>query len=197
MIIPKPTTHKIIDSDTVRLFFERDQARNFYMRGAVAWPEGKKEGFALIAGQATDTKEVWLFDEFAFMTVDHWFNQDQALKREGLVTFLLKCWAQYGCHTFFYSQDAELHRRYLLQCLDSAMIQPKPELIRTMYTEDEKIRDNIVQEYLALGRLKGDKNSQLYQHMTTSAMDEPLGKHVLRCLLAGYEANPWIDVTRP
>lgn len=196
MIIPQPINHIVkpdTSGDIVQLFFENDQSREFYMRGAIGWLEGKKPGFALLAGQTLDTKEVWLFDEFEFMTVDHWLNEDQTLKQEGLSSFLLKCWSKYGCRTFFYNQDIEIHRRYYFQILDSIMIDPKPEFLRTPYTTDEKIRDNIVDEYLALGKLKGNKHSRVYEYMKSHAYDEPMGLHCIRCLLGGFEAFPWIE----
>ena len=204
MIIPKPINHQIIEDtmgDIVRLYFEQEQSREFFMRGAIGWLEGTKighvkPGFCLLGGQTTDTKEVWLFDEFEFMTVDHWFNDDQTLRQEGLCSFLTKCWSQYGCRSFFYNQPTEIHKRYLLQVLDSPMISPKPEFMRTPYTEDEKIRDNIVQEYLALKKLKGDKNSKLFEQMVSLAIDEPMGVHCVRCLLGGYEAFPFMDRRR-
>lgn len=202
MIIPKPINHHIVENtsgDIVKLFFEKEQSREFYMRGAVAWLEGTKTehvkpGFCIIAGQTMEPpKEVWLFDEFEFMTVDHWFNADQTLRQEGLSAFLLKCWSKYGSRAFFYNQSVEIHKRYLLQVIDSPMISPKPEFIQTPYTEDEKIRDSIIQEYLALGKLKGDKNTKLYEQIKSAITDIAMGEHCLRCLLGGFEAYPYIE----
>jgi hypothetical protein len=185
--------------DIMRLFFEDRASRDFYIRGSVVWPKKVytprpqvKDGFALLAGQTMDTGQVWIFEEVEFLTIDNYCDPDtQAMERAGLQEFFLMCWSRYGCHAFFFSEDHQVHKRYLLQCYDNDMIQPKPVFLRTPYVEEERVRDNIVEEYIALGKLRGNQNSKLYQHLTTvSVDDEPHGVHAIRCLLAGYEANP-------
>lgn len=216
-VIPKPINHQYVypkREDIVRLFFDGQQSRDFYVRGSIVWPKkppkkqqhalsldtlptvgqpfsAVRDGFALLAGKAMDTGQVWIFEEYEFLTVDNYPNPDtQALERAGLQQFLLKCFSQYGCFFFFYSEDFQLHKGYYLQCLNNAMIQPTPVFVKTPQVEDERVRDNIVEEYLALDKLKGDPNSKLYQHINTVSDDEPHGIHAIRCLLAGYEANP-------
>ena len=201
MIIPKPINYQLNPpgyeasrGDIVRLFFEQEQARDFYVRGSVCWPEGKQQGFCIVAGQTLDDKQVWLFDQFEFRTVEHWFNDDQSLRQRGLCYFLQNSWAKYGCRVFFiYSQNAELVRRFLVQIIKSQMVMPKPELIPTPYTDDDKISDNVIEEYLILQKLKGDKNTTLYSQLSSPNIDQYPGPYALKALLAGYEAFPYMQ----
>ena len=200
MLVPKPILAKPdFARDTVLLYFDDQPAREFFMRGSVAWPESTKEigfaikeGFALVAGQDVRTKEVWIFEESTFITIDHVFNRGELMRR-GLVQFFLRMWERYFCRTFYYAQDALLHRRFHLQCLESQMVQPKPEFIQVPYTGD-KLGDNVLREYLARGRLKGNRETKLFEQIeTANEYEEQLGPHALRCLLAGFEHIPWVD----
>ena len=48
--------------------------KEFYMRGSIAWPEGKQEGFALMAGLDLVTGTVIVFEQFKYWTVSHWLH---------------------------------------------------------------------------------------------------------------------------
>ena len=57
--------------ETVTFFFQDyDDSAEFYVRGAVSWPE-EGQGFGLLAGQEVESKIVHIFDQFSFFTIDN------------------------------------------------------------------------------------------------------------------------------
>jgi len=197
MIVPYPLKGKAkpdFKRETVRLFFEDIPSHDFHMRGAVTWPEGDNPGFCLIAGQEVESRVVWVFDEFQFVSIEHWFHQGE-LRERGLVEFLLRCWSDFFCRHFYYQQHEQINKRYLIQCLRSEMIQPKPAFSQVPYV-DEDIADNVTREYINLLKMKINKGTLLADHLNTLDMgveEQKVGVHALRCLLAGFEFSGWKD----
>ena len=203
MIVLKPLSTKYLPHKDLTTFFfegpERPSARDFFVRGAIAWPEELQQGFALLAGQDPKTKVVYIFEEYPFWTVGHYLAED-ALKHPGLGQFLLDVWAKYHCHTFYRHQHPEVHRRFSLQAYDDKTIAPKPELIDVPTVE--RLGDTLVVEYGRTRKLVADQRmtlkQQLTQHFAVPEAKNPgMGVHALRCLLAGFEHAGWAEPRRP
>lgn len=181
------------------------KSHDYYMMGAVSWPEGMMDGFALLAGEDQTDKRVLIFREFAFRTIDHWILPDHSFKQHGFLAFLADAWKDFQCRSFFWYQDEEIHRRYSLECYQCDRVSPKPEFIRVLYSGQE-IGDNVIDEVGRLQRLPlnttigadGKPNSKLYEGLvqyrtmrdadpTKPFMNEAV--HALRCLLGGFIYN--------
>ncbi len=194
-------------SQVTKLYFDTTTGKRmqeFYVMGAVSWPEGGREGFAILGGQNVEDKRVLPFREFRFLTIDHWIGLDNTLKQHGFIKFLAEAWADFRCRYFFFSQNEELHRRFSLECYKNDMVEPKPDFIRVLYA-DQDIGDNVIEEFLTLRRLslnttmniEGLPNSMLYSQLREyqSMKDSPgkfvnEGTHALRCMLGGFIYNP-------
>ena len=205
MIIPKPITFKPdpVNSSTTRLFFKDQKSADFYMVGALAWPDGKYPGFALLSGMniSDPDKKIWLFEEQEFWTVDNWLLPDGNLKEKkdrkgywyGLSYFFLNCVSTFGCRSYFYGgQHPDIHRRYMLQVYGSK-ITPRPlDLIEVPYVKE--VGDGLISEYTSLAKFVGDANSILSVATKAPDADENGPTHALKCLFAGYEYAPWVDI---
>jgi hypothetical protein len=198
MIIPHPHTFKRSDNPyRTKLFFE-GQSAEFYLRGAISWPEGRKEGFALLAGMHLQSKKIWLFDEWVFWTIDHWVLEDGTIKQRddgfwyGLTHFMTQNAAKFGCTSYFWGgQHEDVARRNIKAVYRSKMAPPDVHLIEAPYVH--QVGDDLIEEYLRLERLSGDANSVLFEHLSTAGVDDRGGVQALRCLLSGYEHQPFIE----
>ena len=59
----------------------------YYIRGGICWPEGA-DGFTILAGQNVDNKNVLIFRQFSFLTVDNVLRPDRSIEYEGLSSFI-------------------------------------------------------------------------------------------------------------
>ena len=209
MIILHPISHKPNRENvrTTRLFFRDEKSANFYVNGAIAWPEGKYPGFVLLSGQNLDDPErkIWIFSEQEFWTVDNWIDRDGNLKENrvegrvlghwyGIGHFVSQAYATCGCIRYFYGgQHPDVHKRHLERFYKSRMIPRVVEMIQVPYVKE--VGDDLIKEYVGRKLFVADGNSRLAQLMKTPEEDENNGKHVLKALFAGYEKNPWIDTT--
>jgi hypothetical protein len=183
----------------VRMFYKAIPTYEWVVRGAVCWPEGEIRGHALIAGQMTaGTRQICVFDEWNFITVDHWSPDGRGIQEVGLCAFLSKLWPLYGCDLMYWHQDETLHRRYLLQCLDNPLITTCPTMVEVPWT-DEATGDNLLREVLQQKRLMGvvDGSEVKRQLDEGDRYQDPVklpALHALKCLIAGYELMPWRDI---
>lgn len=193
-----------VERGVVRMFFRNIPTYEWVVRGAVCWPQGEIRGHALIAGQqTTGIKQICVFTEMSFLTVDHWAPDGQGIKEVGLCALLGKMWPLYGCDMLFYKQDDSLHRRYLLQCFDNPLVLEPPAFVEVPWTDDE-IGDNLLREVMDQSRLLGIVQvSETYRQLHESDRYQDPRRlpavHALKCLIAGYELVPWrdIEVQRP
>lgn len=177
---------------TALIFFRNAKPREMFVRGAIAWPEGNDAGVALIAGQDIQTKEVILFGEFEFWSIEHFFEGER-LKFRGLSQFLNENWQNFYCNHYYDHQPFEVRDRFYTKILRSRMVNPKPVIVNVKYTADN-IADNLLSEYLHLERFTAPRDSTVFRHlMTRGTKDEKPGVHALRCLLGGFEFSGWRD----
>lgn len=190
-MIERPIHHEIDGHrDTVRLFFENKESAEFYVRGAVCWPEGTEAGFAVLGAQDVKTKTIWIFEGYSFLSIVPIFQKDKKTYN-GFAEFLQRIWTTYGCYTLFWRQANDVHQRFALKCYDVPTIVPKPEFIKTPYAEDITA-ENLFKEMAARGQFRASKQGELYQNINNP--DKVSAKRSLICLLAGFEYLPWIDV---
>ncbi len=217
MRIIKPDTHEpdpkqINDPRTTRLFFKADRNANFYMYGAIAWPKeiitDKKKitypGFALMAGQILEgNREIRIFEEQEFTTIDNRLLPDGNIKtwkdgspRYGLAEFANGCYKRYGCRKFFYDhRQEEVYQLYLRQMIESRkenrLQQPiAPHSLQPVH----ETGDLVLSKYMGENRLVVDTHSKLNDMARSPDKLENNGMLALKCLLVGYEHNPWIDL---
>ena len=205
MIIPRPITFKPdpVNSRTTRLFFQDEKAADFYLVGAIAFPEGRYPGFALLSGMnVTDPdRKIWLFEEQEWWTVDNWLKPCGNLKEKkgekgywyGLSYFLLDVLATYGCRMYFYGgQHIDINRRYMLQIYGSK-ITPRPlDLVEVPYVKE--VGDGLIAEYTNLTKFVGSADSMLSRALRAPDADVNGPTLALKCLFAGYEYAPWVDI---
>lgn len=197
MIILKPVATKYLNHrDLTEFYWEGKTSQEFFVRGAIAWPEGELEGFALFAAQFPHTKEIILLEEFPFWTVDV-FQEGGVFKQAGLATFFGDVWSKYHCNVFYAYQHPDVHQRYAIQVYENKGIHPKPEIVQVPMVE--RLGDNLFHEYGTMGKLYGDHRMEMATVMKKHfAMGESPKKphmaiHALRCLLAGLEYAGWIE----
>ena len=188
--------------ETVKLLFEDRPSREFFMRGALAWPEGERDGFVIVAGLDLANQNIWIFREFPFISVEHFYSEGDIV-RKGLFQFFDECRSRFYCQTYFFSQPDELHHRFTNYIYKTPTIPwPKPEFIRVRFS-DQEIADNIIREALVRDTLHGNRReSKVFNEIfgltgddeaKKKARERSLPIHALRCLLAGYEYYPWVD----
>lgn len=203
MIIPTPISSQFRNDDNriVRLFFEGGKFRDFYIRGAIAWPDGKNEGFAVLAGHTIDgSRQVWIFREFPFWTIENWTDEAGNIKlREdgkayylGLVQFISECFTKFKGHSWFWGgQHEDIKRRYALEVYRNPVTPRAFSLIEVPYVRE--VGDNLIADYFRRGQIKFDGNSMLNELFREAEIEDNNGRHVLRALFAGYEHLPWRD----
>lgn len=212
MPIRQPITSRIDPHNpwTTILHFGGDSALKFYMRGSISWPEGKQEGFAMMAGMSLDTKTIFVFDQFRFWTISHWLNEDGSIRlRErvkdtdqvdyyfGLIHFIQQCDAKYNCCAFFHGgQHNDVVRRHSQELYRNEHLPRRIQLIDVPYVKE--LGDNLINEKAFVEGFMADSGSYLdkslsqWERMQTTGADGDGAVHALRALLAGFEHQPHV-----
>lgn len=191
-----------LERRTVTLFFENREPSEFLFRGGITWPQiveraGAKdfEGFALLAGLNIKTKIVEIFEQRSFLTIEHILEQRRQpqdspkIEYYGLGPWFTKLWNRYRAKTFFWFQDFELNKRYLLEVLRSEWIVPKPAFIEVPWVDDSEAQ-MLVWRYVKFNKIRIEKESQLAQDLMLVQKGEKEtmpSVHALQCLLTGLD----------
>ena len=209
MIINRPFTAEIDPNNryTTRLHFVNGAVKDFYMRGSVAWPEGKKEGFALMAGLDLFEGVIIVFEQFRFWTIGHWVNPDGSIhEREdgpgyhlGLTQFLSDNLSRYRCASYFYGgQHIDVHTRYANEVYKHPQTTRRLELIEVPYVSE--VGPNILLEKLHTAKFRGETDSILdgsvtqFVNMQAANVDPDNPTLALMTLLAGFEHQPHVKL---
>lgn len=194
----RETVELMFDGDLLPSYLQFDEHGDEYnVRGAVVWPEGTEHGYLMIGAQRVDTGVLWLFEE------RRWWTVSPGGDGPALTDFWQSLWDLYYCRSFYVPTVSEdlVHKRYLVQALREALIDPKPVFVPAVYAMEEQAADALVAEYVARKLLRIDKEGQLYQQLQAWRSSNGGGQQqrlpavlALRCLLAGYERRPWRDV---
>lgn len=194
MILLKPTTTKFnLDTNLTSFWFDPDfhqEVRDLFVRGAIAWPEDKRLGFAILCGQDVEKKIVYCFEEMQFMTIPPLIVENDKVAQRGLGQWLMDMWAKYHCRTYYCHQNDEIHRRYSLQVYADKTIKPNPRLIDVPTVD--RLGDSLLRETMLRGGFIWDVRSIILHHVgqhlqNPDAKNPELGVHALRCLLVGLE----------
>jgi hypothetical protein len=179
--------------ETSTLYFKNlDDSKEFYMRGAVCWPEGDSDGFAIMAGQQIDNGQVYVFEQAGFITIDDIRGKDQIIKYHGLASWLNRCWSKYFARRYFWNQPQAIHDRFRLQIYRSRSVEPKPGFIEIDLGKTEErplVADFIRTELLIVG-----KDSELAEQLDIARQDEKAELPAVRALgrcLAGLQRFPF------
>jgi hypothetical protein len=167
-----------------------------HVMGSVVWPEGMVDGYALLGAQNIEDGLIWIYEEQRFRFVSPVLGDIGS----SLSEFLEVCWSGYFGRTFFYQtsfreRDQDLtFKRYFLQVIHEAMINPKPVFVPCMYALDEEMADNLLLEYQIGKRFRFEKGGGLHGELKdVSGKDakEFPAVRALRVLVSGFERTPW------
>ena len=208
MIIKKPITATINKDNqySTYLHFERGERIQFYTRGAIAWPEGDREGFVLMAGQRIDTGIIYIFEQMWFWTIDHWLNPDGSVKQRpaggfylGLIQAILDWDALYKCCSYFHGgQHVDVVRRHSIELYRNQLLPRRIQIIDVPYVKE--VGDDLIKERLQKRGFVGQIDSPLhksvsqYTAMAAAGVGDNNAVHCLRALFSGYEHQPFKDI---
>jgi len=180
--------------ETSTLYFKNfDDSGEFYMRGAVCWPEGDSDGFAIMAGQQIDNGQVYVFEQVEFATIEDIRGKGQIITYHGLASWLNRCWSKYYARLYFYHQSDTTHDRFRLQIYRSQTIEPKPSFIEAPITNEEDCRSLVV-DFIRTGRVSIESGSELARQLEVSKYDDKAELPAVRALgrlLAGLQRYPF------
>jgi len=132
----------------------------YYMRGGICWPltpmspNGIAAGFAVMVGLNVKSQGCIVFDEHDFVVIDN-ITDDTSSKiiNVGAGSFFNRCWSDFFADTYHIVQPDAVHRPYMLDCIRSKSVQPKPHFI-AVPGETEDTCERKIWEAMAAGRLK-------------------------------------------
>jgi hypothetical protein len=189
----------------------------YYLRGGICWPvtvrvgsECAAVGFVLLIGQNIVTGKRLVFEERSFSCVDPIINTDGRIEFDGVASWFNQVWTSYACRDYYWHQDEQTHKAYLLQVIRSLMIEPKPQFIEVPWQDEEQVTP-LYWKYLNTDRLKykaaahassgdyagqdgGELHGQLRQYqlaMGAEKIESFPAVLALMCALAGMERSPW------
>lgn len=187
--------------------FHGGHVRKFYFRGAIAWPQGTEEGFALLAGQDLDTKHIIIFKQYPFWTIDNWLKPDGNIyTREdgkgyytGLLEFIADNLAHFKCASYFWGdQHIEYYQRFAKEVYQNPQASRRIELIEVPYVHENG--PSLLLEKLRTEKFSGEvdtileKSLSMFTGMQTTKADYDNPVRALMTLLAGFEFQPWVDI---
>lgn len=206
MIVNKPIV-AVADKDnpyTTRLQFANGVIKPFYMRGAVAFPEGQKEGFAMMAGVDLRDHQVIVFEQHRYWSVGHWLSPDGTVRpREdgtgywmGLMQFVADCLSLYKCVSYFYGGQHYDHcQRYLRDIYRHPEASRKLEMIEVPYVAETG--PGLLYEKIKIAAAKAQAGSSLEKSLKDFVSNPNEYDNIARCmmtLMAGIEYQPHIDL---
>ena len=173
------------------------------MRGGICFPVKYQSlkgidnhGYAVIAGQDLKTGIVHVFEQINWVTIEDIVAKDiitRPVKYYGLSHWLNMAWNRYFTQTFYFSQPDELSRRFRLQVIRSAMINPKPRFMEIHINDRDELL-SVIWHRIKTGLLEIEKDSELAK-VLKEATDENKELfpqiHALGCCLLGMEQYPW------
>jgi len=170
----------------------------YYLRGGICWPiaqpGGGIEGFAVLAGEHVKSRVAYAFAERRFQVVDHVPREDGGISYEGIAPWFVRCWAAYFADTFFFHQDEETHRKYLLQVIRSPMIVPEPGFVEAPWGDTGQAIQTLW-ERIDHGRLKYRRDESVFDELkrfkASPGIQPPPAVWALMCAVAGLDRYPF------
>lgn len=173
-----------------------------HVRGGVCWPvpvpsrANRLIGAAVLVGQAIATGEHIVFEEQEFFSVDHITDASGWITHNGLAGLLTTAWGKYACDTFYYNQRDEMHRKYLIECMDAPGIKPKPHFVEMLWAST----DDPLQRLYELDTMQRLTMPPPTESIAAAALEEyemdpgrppTPALHALLCALHGMQRHPW------
>ncbi|OVE80766.1 hypothetical protein BVY04_05055 [bacterium M21] len=114
----------------------------YWMRGGICWPVFSKalekyQGFAVMLGWHVETRVMYLLAEQSFLSVEHVTNEEGFIEAPGLCRWLNQAWTDFYGDSYYWHQDYETNRKYLLETVRSPTVQPKPRYVEVEWKEDD------------------------------------------------------------
>lgn len=201
MKVEKPTSAKIdFHRDCVKLFFPNNPAREYCLRGGVAWPFANQSGtdmtvrgYAVLVGMDIKTGHMTVFEYTEFRTVDHILSSDGFVKHTGVSVWFNNNWTKYQALNYYWHEVGLVNKRYRLAVKRCIGIKPKPKFREAKWPDGESA-DHIIWQTLVEDRLT--LPPKLLQALTTGQAQPDIPspeKHALLCALASYEQKPYKD----
>jgi len=177
------------------------------MRGSIAWPEGRKEGFAIMSGYDLDADQVIIFEQFRFWTVPHWFNSDGTIHTRddgdgwhlGLIKFITDNLSLYRCCSYFWGgQHIDVWTRHARAVYAHPQMPKRLELIEVPFVA--VLGPDLLHEKIKTRKFYAENGSILHQsaiqfaNMQTTNTDYDNPALALMALLAGFDHQPWVKL---
>ncbi len=203
-LITKPTLRHYTDRKTVQLVFGRqDHPLNgeYHMRGGICFPVPVRfgadlgaAGFVLLAGQNVETGVIYVFEERPFLTIDHVIGVEDKIEFEGCCQWFNECWSYYYGRDYYWHQDPETRKTYLLELVRSKMVEPRPHLLEIDWRDDYGI-EHLIWRMGNTGKLKFKADGELHDALRLLEVQSDRsmlipGVHALKCCLAGFTRYP-------
>jgi len=191
----KPVTRHLNEDGSTRLFFDgANDWADYYMRGAICWPALGSNGFIIMAGQEIRSKEITVFYERDFLTIQNILNEDHTIAFRGIDEFFNNAWSRFFARKYFWHQPWELYRSFKLQITRAKnTINPQPVLVEVTWPDENDII-GLIWKWDQQKKLWVDKNGPITQAIDLASESDrqiPPAIHALQTLLAGIEKHPW------
>lgn len=202
----RPTHHTVDERRrTSRLWFDDGTQGEFFLRGGLMWPftecRGHRysvEGAAVLIGFDLASGVSTLFDFARFSTVRHVIAKDGSVEREGLVSFLVRCWSQYGAIRYYAHDEGAMGLAFRRQLRAEPGIVPQPQLLDFTWPQGDgagqqfflslvsERRIVLPREYVATVK------AQRAQSVDAKGREPPIPlEHAMICALLGLAEKPW------
>lgn len=185
---------------TSSLHFADYETLECHMRGGICWPmpfesKGRIDvtGYALMCGLDVATGDVYVFEQTPWVVIDNILSPNGKIKYLGLSHWLNSVWTKYFADSYYYHQDYESSKRFILAVTRSKMIQPKPRFL-DLPPLDAQDMIATIWRYLKAGQLKRQKGTELEARIESIKANDkvlPPEVHALGCALCGIDRNPW------
>ena len=182
-----------LDIGVSRLWFPPESLApdgHYVMAGGICWPILCKDvfiGAALLAGRFLDGT-IYVFEQREFSSVDPVYTNKHELISEGLAPWFTHNWATYYALRYYWFQHDAYAHTFRRQVRHNDMIEPKPRLIETHWSDDAHA-DLVISDVLEQRKLKFRRGSPVYDQLEQKQADPDSGPfpaiHALACLLTG------------
>lgn len=172
--------------------------REYYIRGGLCWPKGAhpdQYGALVVCAQDVESGIVYVVAEGRFLTVEPCIDSTTGTAFAGAAGRLNEVWQRFYCRSFYFRDDEGEHRTWMLQCLRSSMVNPKPEMVRADWTE--RRTEMVIDRWLTVGRLVMAEDGTVFRSLSelrnrpgTDGYDMPAVR-ALAAVLTGLERSPW------
>lgn len=172
------------------------EAKEYFMVGGICFPElfqasdGQElTGYVITCGKAEDTQVITVFEQQKFVTITDIIDPEtNVIEHYGITSFFNTSWQKYYCDMFFWSQDKIRHKHYLLEILNTPLINPKPDFPESRANIDDMI--HAIWTLVTTGKLRFERDSTLHKELDRYKVGDNNPHpsiHALTCAVAGFD----------